>query len=195
MALTDPVNVQQGQQRRATLLARLAQQMRSKQGNVARAAMSPTGRVQSSGRSFGNNVDLRAGATPRFQLPFELPSGRVRPAGFDSTPDNNGVPSAPPLGGVGGVTPASASIDLSGLPQQDTSVPGGFPIDPGGFNSDTPLNTPAPAASATPGFGLDPAVAARLTSQASPVPDPYAIMMQRMNLLRQARMDAMGITP
>lgn len=201
MALTDPVNVQAGEQRRKILLARLAQQMAAKS---AAGKGGPFGSLQSVGRSFGNSVDLQTAGAARFSLPFDLPAGRMRPAGFDPTPVgvDAPVPMAPPLGGSGGSAPASAAPasapapDLSGLPQQGTSVPGGLPIDPTGFNSDTPLQTPAPAASMAPTYAdksLGARDAAYAATHASPAPDPYQMMMARINQLRQARMNAMGI--
>lgn len=199
MALTDPVNVQAGEQRRKLLLTRLQQQMAAKAAAGGRGLAAAGSRLQGTGRPFNNAVDLRPGAAPKFQLPFELPNGRVRPVGYDPTPQDNGqspigtpVPLGPPLGGSGGDTVASAAPPPSLAPGSLVNL-----FDPSGFNSDTSLSTAAPAASATPGAGVgggrapgfvqNPLLA---NSLASPAPDPYQVMMARLNQLREARLQA-----
>lgn len=165
-------------ERRRMLIQRLAAQMASRSGS----------RAQSVGRNFGNSVDLRSGGSARFQLPFTLPNGRVRPAGFDPEPDALGLPqaspAAPPPPAGGGTTlnapPPPAPDPITGaaappapsqtLAQTLFSPPTG-PVDVSGYNSDTPLAAAAPAASFAP-------------------PDPYTVMMQRVANLRAQRLGA-----
>lgn len=99
MALSDPVNVRLGAERRRKTLMKLAQQMASRAG----------GRAQGAGAMFRSNVQGRGSARPSLRLPFELPGGRTRPAGFDPNPGGPPVfESGPPSmgGGVGFAAPA-----------------------------------------------------------------------------------------
>lgn len=181
MALTDPVNVTVGDQRRKQLIQRLAQQMAAS----SRGGFTGVGSVQGVGRPFNNAVDLRAAATPALSLDFQLPDDRIRPAGFD--PTNQVISSGPPgLGGGVGIGDAQTNTQpalSSAAPTPVTTTPTTstpnptLPIDANGFNSDTPLNTPAPTT--TPAASVTP-------------PDPYTVMMQRIMALKLAQFDAQG---
>lgn len=102
MALSDPVNVRLGAERRRKTLMKLAQQMAARAG----------GRAQGAGTYFRSNVQGRGPARPSLRLPFEMPAGRARPAGFDPNPGGPAVfESGPPSmgGGVGFGVPAPAA--------------------------------------------------------------------------------------
>lgn len=112
MALSDPTNVRLGLARKQELLKRLAAQMASK-GPAGAAGRG--GRAQGTGSQFASAANLRPGGTPRMTLPFTLPNGRARPAGFDPNAQANDwsapqdlapvIPQGPPAGGgTGGNT-------------------------------------------------------------------------------------------
>lgn len=173
MALSDPVNVRLGAERRKQTLMKLAQQMAARAG----------GRVQGAGAAFRSNVQGREMARPTLRLPFPMPEGRMRPAGFDPGVGQPPVfQSGPPSmgGGVGLSAPAPTLTPDAPAPTPEapmasaTSAPvvtaGGWTgaVDPtssiplsagmGGFGmngqwagqSDTPLETPAPAVYPSP---------------------------------------------
>lgn len=166
MALSDPVNVHLGAERRKQTLMKLAQQMAARAG----------GRVQGAGAAFRSNVQGREMTRPTLRLPFPMPEGRMRPAGFDPGVGQPPVfRSGPPSmgGGVGLSAPAPTLMPEAPMASA-TSAPavaaGGWAgaVDPtsgiplsagmGGFGtdgqwagqSDTPLETPAPAAYPSP---------------------------------------------
>ena len=77
-------------------------------------------------------------------------------------------------------------------------------FDPSGYQSNTALSMPLPAASQAPdtsGYVNSAPAAAQappppsgavLNAVAGGAPDPYTVMMQRMTMLRQQRLDALG---
>lgn len=160
MALSDPSNVRVGLARKQALLQKLAAQLGARGG---------AGRAQGTGSQFNSAVNLRTAGPARLTLPFALPNGKVRPAGFDPDPNAGNAwaapqdlavtPSGPPAGaGGGGTTTATLSppntdmYSVGATPEQPNPDqyaqinpnPGG--VDPG-FNitqSDSPLNAPDP---------------------------------------------------
>lgn len=198
-------NIQAAEQRKRILAQKLAAQM------AARAArgVSSVGRIQTTGRPFQNASDLRATGTPTLGLPFAIPSGRMRPAGYDASAAPT-VAAAPIAGGgvgVGGdaVTPlagAAAPAPVNAAPIQYAPAPGtpyvnpvtSTPVPGTSYQSvPNPQYTGQTALASPSGFlgdaGLNTAGGALANpggfnsdtplSAAAP-PDPYSVMMSAM---------------
>lgn len=140
MALSDPVNVRLGAERRKKTLQKLAQQMAARAG----------GRAQGAGAFFRSNVQGRGMAMPSLRLPFALPAGRMRPGGFDPQLDNGAqwgpvLESGPPSTG-GGTAFASETAAPAPAPPGTTAdfqgttydVSGQAPVAPGNYNPNSP---------------------------------------------------------
>lgn len=164
MALSDPINVRLGAQRRQKTLMKLAQQMAARAGGA--------GRAQGYGAPFRSAVAGRGAAAPSIRLPFPLPAGRARPGGFDPGPgagifdyvEQPVLPGGPPGMGGGGAlasqsggvpAPPGTTADFQGTTYD---VSGQTPVAPGNYNpnspagvlainaqGDYPLNQPMPS--------------------------------------------------
>jgi hypothetical protein len=203
MALSDPTNVRIGLARKQELLQKLAAQMAAKGGARAGLVRAAGGRAMGTGSQFASAVNLRTGGPARVTLPFDLPTNRMRPAGFD--PDQSGgnawaapqaldpvIPSGPPAGGgtATAVDPTATAVDPTATGTNDVGLPdnttyANLGVDPaaGWTGGSTPAGTIS-AGSAPNIFGdpNNPYNASAPLNQAAP--DPYTLMataqMQRI---------------
>lgn len=183
MALSDPVNVRLGAERRKQTLMKLAQQMAARAG----------ARGQGAGAMFRSNVQGRRMAQPSLRLPFPMPEGRTRPAGFDP---NMGMPpvfeSGPPsMGGgvgLGGVAPAlapqpEAPMAPAPTPEAPAASATVAPVvTAGGWTGAVDPASGIPLSAGMGGFGANGQWAGQSdtpleTSAPATYPSPYEIMM------------------
>lgn len=192
MALSDPVNVRLGAERRKKTLMKLAQQMASRAG----------GRAQGAGAAFRSNVQGRGSALPTLRLPFPMPQGRARPAGFDPGMGQppvfqSGPPSMGGGMGLGGAIPLGPD-PLVQAPMASQTAP---PLNAAGYPENTSYADlgvmPSPITGPDqPGWISGPNSMPQMgavTQSDSPLnqpmasqmayPDPWQVMLSRMPYL------------